>query len=77
MTRSFSSSAGRRGRMWPVVNVAGQKEYAEIQKRLRGQLERTLTQTQDPRALGQDAPWDYYPYYGTRRNKTWKVDRKP
>jgi len=23
------------------------------------------------------APWDYYPYYGRRRSKDWKVNPKP
>ena len=36
-----------------------------------------LVQTKDPRALGLAAPWDYYPYYGLRRNKNWQVDKKP
>lgn len=59
-----------------VVNVAGNREYAEARKHLRGALQRHLRETKDPRALGLDAPWDYYPYYGFRRNKNWKVDTR-
>jgi len=57
-----------------IVNVAAKQEYAEIRMRLKQQLQQHLVRTKDPRALGLDAPWDYYPYYGLRRNKDWKVD---
>lgn len=57
-----------------VNNVAGQSEYEKVQKRLSGELQRYLVETKDPRALGQPAPWDFYPYYGMRKNKNWKVD---
>jgi arylsulfatase A-like enzyme len=60
-----------------LVNLAGKTEYAEIQRKLGAQLKQRLMRTKDPRALGLDAPWDYYPYYGAMRNKTWKVDPKP
>jgi len=60
-----------------LTNLAGKPKYAEIQKKLSDQLQEHLVRTKDPRALGQDAPWDYYPYYGRRRNKDWKVDPKP
>ncbi len=60
-----------------LKNVAIQPEYSETRKRLRGELEQHLTETKDPRALGLDAPWDYYPYYGARKNKDWKVDVRP
>ena len=59
-----------------LVNVASNREYAEARKRLHDELLRHLTETKDPRALGIDAPWDYYPYYGLRRNKDWKVDTR-
>ena len=49
----------------------------DARKRLAGKLQAYLEKTRDPRALGMDAPWDYYPYYGNRRNKNWKVDPKP
>jgi hypothetical protein len=57
-----------------IRNVATRPEFAEIRKRLRNELQEFLTKTKDPRALGLPAPWDYYPYYGLRRNKDWKVD---
>ena len=60
-----------------VVNLAGKPKYAEIQKKLATRLQEHLVRTKDPRALGLDAPWDYYPYYGAMRNKNWKVDPKP
>ena len=58
-------------------NLAGNIEYLGKQGELRNRLFEHLKKTKDPRALGQDAPWDYYPYYGLRRNKDWKVDPKP
>ncbi|MCP4849450.1 MAG: sulfatase [Verrucomicrobiaceae bacterium] len=60
-----------------VVNLAGKVKFAEIQKKLAAQLQDHLVRTKDPRALEIEAPWDYYPYYGTRRNKNWQVDLKP
>ena len=52
-----------------LVNLAGNPEFADMQKKLRSQLQKYLIKTKDPRALGLDAPWDFYPYYGSRRNK--------
>jgi len=60
-----------------IKNLAGKPEYADIQKKLAARLQMHLVSTKDPRALGLDAPWDYYPYYGARRNKNWEVDPKP
>ena len=60
-----------------LVNVADNPEYAEARKKLSARLQKHLAQNGDPRALGQDAPWDYYPYYGRKVNKDWKVDPKP
>ena len=60
-----------------LVNLARNSKYAAIQKKLAAQLQEHLVRTKDPRALGLDAPWDYYPYYGLRRNKNWQVDPKP
>ena len=60
-----------------LVNLAGNPEFAVIQKKLASQLQTHLVRTKDPRALGLEAPWDYYPYYGLRRNKNWRVDPKP
>ncbi len=59
-----------------LKNVASLPNYAEIRRTLSGRLERYTKQTGDPRALGKDAPWDYYPYYGLRRNKDWTVDER-
>ncbi len=60
-----------------LINLAGKPKYALIQKKLAAELQNHLVRTKDPRALGLDAPWDYYPYYGARRNKNWRVDPKP
>ena len=60
-----------------LVNLARNPEFADVQKKMRSQLQKHLIKTKDPRALGLDAPWDYYPYYGLRRNKNWAVDLKP
>jgi hypothetical protein len=60
-----------------LVNLALQPEYAEARKKLSARLQKYLEKTGDPRALGKAAPWDYYPYYGRKVNKDWKVDPKP
>ena len=60
-----------------LVNLAGNPKFATIQKQLTAQLQQRLVETKDPRALGLDAPWDYYPYYGQKRNPNWAVDPKP
>ena len=60
-----------------LVNLAGNPEFSMVQKQLSTRLQQRLVQTRDPRALGLQAPWDYYPYYGQRRNRNWKVDQKP
>lgn len=60
-----------------LVNVADRPEYAEARRRLRDRLQKHLEDTADPRALGLDAPWDYYPYYGRIRNRDWTVDPRP
>ena len=44
--------------------------FARILARSRMSL---CCQTGDPRALGKDAPWDYYPYYGLKKNQDWTV----
>ena len=59
-----------------LENVAGDVEYAQVKRELRERLEGRLRETGDPRALGRDAPWDYYPYYGVRRNAEWRVDER-
>ncbi|MDP7049112.1 MAG: sulfatase [Verrucomicrobiota bacterium] len=58
-------------------NLAGNVDYLGKQGKLRNRLFEHLKKTKDPRALGQEASWDYYPYYGLRRNKDWKVDPRP
>ena len=60
-----------------LENLAGKPQHAGIQENLATRLQAHLVRTRDPRALGLDAPWDYYPYYGLRRNKQWKVDPRP
>jgi hypothetical protein len=60
-----------------IRNVAELEEYAGIKEKLSKQLQDYTAGTGDPRALGKDAPWDYYPYNGTRKNKDWYVDKKP
>ena len=61
-----------------INNVAGLAEYAEVKEKLSKQLQDYTAETGDPRALGEFAPWDYYPYYGLMRNKHgWKVDERP
>jgi arylsulfatase A-like enzyme len=60
-----------------LVNLVGNPLFAMIHKKLSTQLQQRLVETKDPRALGLEAPWDYYPYYGSRRNPNWKVDQKP
>ena len=58
-------------------NVAALPGYAEIKSALSAQLQQYTAKTGDPRALGKDAPWDYYPYYGNRKNPDWAVDERP
>ncbi len=59
-----------------VKNVASLSDYAESKRKLSDRLEQYTAKTGDPRALGKDAPWDYYPYYGTKRTKGWAVDER-
>ena len=47
-------------------NVAGVAEYAAVKARLRADLDDWMTATRDPRAAGEDEPWDRYPYFGER-----------
>ena len=58
-------------------NVAALHEYSDILNELSTQLQEYTARTGDPRALGLDAPWDYYPYYGGKKNKDWYVEEKP
>ena len=58
-------------------NVAGDSKYTEQLRAMRQELTQYLVQTQDPRETGGEVLWDYYPYYGRRVNKDWKVDARP
>jgi uncharacterized sulfatase len=60
-----------------INNVAADAAYARALSQMRNALNQYLIETEDPRATGKEALWDYYPYYGTRRNKDWTVDTKP
>ena len=51
---------------YQITNLAGAPEYAAAQKRLRGELERWMRETGDPRAISDDDRWDKYPYFGER-----------
>lgn len=60
-----------------MKNVAGDLAYIETQNQLRQKLMEHLRATRDPRVVGGIVDWDFYPYYGARRNKDWKVDARP
>jgi N-sulfoglucosamine sulfohydrolase len=47
---------------WQTNNVAGDARYAEIRKRLQAELDRALTETKDPRALGRGEEFDRFHY---------------
>lgn len=47
-----------------INNVAGRKEYAAAQARLRARLDRWMQATDDPRATSDDDRWDRHPYFG-------------
>ena len=55
-------------------NIAAEPASASVLETLRDRLTKHLADTGDPRALGEPAPWDYYPYYGRRVNQDWTVD---
>jgi N-sulfoglucosamine sulfohydrolase len=60
-----------------LINVASQPEYADRRQAMAAWLTQYTGDTGDPRALGEYAPWDHYPYFGIRLNKDWKVDKDP
>ena len=60
-----------------VTNVASLPDYADAKRDLSDRLQQYTARTDDPRALGKDAPWDYYPYYGRQITQDWKVDSRP
>jgi hypothetical protein len=77
---AFCTDAGSEIAFWDpgqLVNVAENPEHAEARKKLSARLQEHLARTGDSRVLGQDAPRDYYPYYGRRLNKDWRVDLRP
>ena len=47
-----------------LENVAGRSEHRAVQEQLRGELDRWLRETGDPRATVDDDRWDRFPYYG-------------
>lgn len=47
-----------------IVNVAEQKSYAGIKRKLRSELDRWMKETADPRATTDDDRWDQFPYFG-------------
>jgi hypothetical protein len=59
-----------------LENVAALSEYQQVKLSLAQRLEQFTRQTSAPRALGLDAPWDHYPYFGIRINKDWTVTPK-
>ncbi len=58
---------------WQVNNVADQKKYAEIKKKMRARLEKWMKDTDDPRAKGETDQWDEYPFTGGNK---WKEKGK-
>ena len=60
-----------------LLNIADNKDYTEVLKSLRHKLQKHLIETRDPRALGQEPLWDYYPHYSGRKNPNWEVDPMP
>ena len=62
---------------WQLDNVANDPNYSAELHRLRKRLTQRLIETKDPRQIGGVVLWDYYPYYGTRRNRDWRVDPMP
>lgn len=62
---------------WQMKNVADNPKYSDDLHRLRTRLVQRLKETSDPRQTGGVVLWDYYPYYGTRKNRDWRVDPMP
>ena len=60
-----------------LTNMAANAAYGEAKKALSRRLQQYTADTGDPRALGEDAPWDYYPFYGKIMTPGWKVDERP
>jgi N-sulfoglucosamine sulfohydrolase len=63
-----------------INNVAELAEYSDVKEKLSQQLQDYTAETGDPRALGEFAPWDYYPYLTPAAwapNEDWHVDERP
>ena len=58
-------------------NVADNPEYKAILEQLHKQLLKDLKEKKDPRIIGGKVLWDYYPHYGKRASKEWKIDKIP
>ncbi|MDE0105487.1 MAG: sulfatase [Bryobacterales bacterium] len=58
-------------------NIAADAGAADILRELNDRLMAYLADTEDPRALGEPAMWDHYPYYGRKVNSDWSVAPKP
>jgi len=62
-----------------VKNVIKDPKFAELAKQLRAQLDKTLIEEKDPRALGNGAIFDTYKYLGNRSKKgyaEWEMRQK-
>ncbi|PHS11179.1 MAG: hypothetical protein COA78_10190 [Blastopirellula sp.] len=57
-------------------NLADMAEFSAVKAKLHQQLFDHLKETKDPRVIGGDVLWDYYPYYGARKNKNWAVEQR-
>ena len=62
---------------WQTKNIASDSKYSADLDRLRTRLTKRLKETNDPRQTGGAVLWDYYPYYGVRKNRDWQVDTMP
>ncbi len=58
-------------------NIAADAGAADTLHELDDRLMAHLAATKDPRALGEPAMWDHYPYYGRKVNSDWSVAPKP
>ncbi len=62
---------------WQMNNLAGSIGWGRVQESMRKRLFDRLNKTNDPRVVGGEINWDYYPYYGRITTKGWKVDMRP
>ena len=49
---------------YQFVNLANDKAYAKILKKMKQKMDRWMKETEDPRAISDTDIWDTYPYYG-------------